>query len=505
MEEQTAVVQELAPPVSSIDVSTRDRKPSHSETPRSVREHRRPSFLYLRHSFQNAFAIAAGDTFALGLSLVMAGAIRYFLLGQPFDPKWSWFVIGAWGTGAVSTGLLPGWGLGPVEELRRSSILLFSVYFSLAVLLFFSQQISEASRLTYGLALIFSLTLVPLIRTRVRRLLVRKGLWGVPTVVYGAGDTGRRLVPILQQEAGLGYVPVAVFDDDPRTWKSNVSGVPVVGGTQLVRKNAPVAIFAMPSLTRARLAEYMEGTLSHYHKVIVIPNLLDIPSLWVRPRDIGGSIGLEITSNLLSPLARTMKRAVDLLVSGLGAIVWLPLSLACAGLIWLEDRQSPFFGQDRSGLNGRTFTLWKLRTMVPNAEAVLQHALSENEELRREWNEFHKLRRDPRITRIGRILRRLSIDELPQLYNVLRGDMSIVGPRPLPDYHQEALDQRIVDLRVRVRPGITGLWQVSGRSDVGRDAMERFDGYYVRNWSMWLDIVILVRTYRAVIKGSGAY
>ncbi|NNE34121.1 MAG: undecaprenyl-phosphate galactose phosphotransferase WbaP [Rhodothermales bacterium] len=507
MEDETAAVLERVAPSGAISVSKRDAArdslggTGHSEGDES----RRPSFVYLRHYFQNGFAIIAGDTFALGLSLVLAGLVRFFFLGQHFDPSWSWYLIGVWGVGAVAFNLLPGWGLGPVEELRRLTILLLSVYFSLAVVLFFSKQINDASRLTYALSTIFSLALVPLMRTWVKRLLVRKGLWGVPTVIYGAGETGRRLVPVLKEEAGLGYNPVSVFDDEPQTWNTTLDGVPVVGGTHLIRRNAPVAIFAMPSLTRARLVEYMEGALSHYHKVIVIPDLFDVPSLWVRPRDIGGSIGLEITSNLLNPIARVMKRVVDFVSACAGGILWIPLTLSCAALIWLSDREFPFFGQERMGMGGRKFTLWKLRTMVPDAERVLQDKLASDEALRAEWNEFHKLREDPRVTRLGRVLRRLSIDELPQLFNVLRGDMSLVGPRPLPGYHQDKLNSRIVDLRKRVRPGITGLWQVSGRSDVGTDAMERFDGYYVRNWSVWLDIVVLVRTYRAVVKGSGAY
>ncbi len=507
MADETSTTIEILPPQVEQAVSNRDAKSYRDETRNEppVADARRPSFVYLRHYFQNGFAIAAGDTFAIGLSLVLAGLIRFFFLGQHFDPAWSWYLIGVWGVGAMSFGLLPGWGLGPVEELRRISVLLLSLYFSLAVVLFFSKQINEASRLTYGLSTVFSLALVPVMRTWVKRLLIGKGLWGVPTVVYGAGETGQRMVPILKEEAGLGYVPVAVFDDDPRTWKTDIAGVPIVGGTHLIRSNAPVAIFAMPSLTRARLVEYMEGALSHYHKVIIIPNLLDIPSLWVRPRDIGGSIGLEITSNLLNPLARFTKRVVDLIIAIAGSVVWVPLSIIFAIVIWLEDRENPFFGQQRIGLGSKNFMLWKLRTMVPDAESVLQRRLDEDANLMAEWKEFHKLRKDPRITRVGRLLRRLSIDELPQLFNVLRGDMSIVGPRPLPGYHQDAMDPRIVDLRVRVRPGITGMWQVSGRSDVGADAMERFDGYYVRNWSVWLDIVILVRTYRAVIHGSGAY
>ena len=143
--------------------------------------------------------------------------------------------------------------------------------------------------------------------------------------------------------------------------------------------------------------------------------------------------------------------------------------------------------------------------MIANAEELLQHKLDEDPALRDEWDSQHKLKDDPRITRIGSFLRRSSLDELPQLINVLRREMSLVGPRPLPRYHHAALPVRVRDLREKVLPGVTGLWQVSGRSETGTQGMERWDSYYVRNWSVWLDIVILVRTVRTVVSGRGAY
>ncbi|MEL6613389.1 MAG: sugar transferase, partial [Bacteroidota bacterium] len=212
-----------------------------------------------------------------------------------------------------------------------------------------------------------------------------------------------------------------------------------------------------------------------------------------------------IAASLTRPAARIAKRGFDLAVSGGLALFWGPVVGLLALAIWLEDRQSPFYAQERIGLDDEPFHAWKLRTMVTDAEAVLERALAEDPALREEWDTFFKLEKDPRITRVGAFLRKTSLDELPQLYNVLRGDMSLVGPRPLPAYHHDELDARVRALRARVRPGITGLWQVSGRSDSGNAGMERWDPYYVRNWSPWLDAVILVRTVRVVLRGSGAY
>lgn len=466
---------------------------------------RRPTFVFLRHKLQNALAVIAGDAFALGASLMVVGVLRFFALGEEFDPSWGVYIVGVWAMGASFLNLVPGWGLGPVEELRRVTLLLVFVYFSLAVVLFFSKQAGDASRLTYFGALAVSLGLVPFVRTLVRRWLVKQGLWGVPAVIYGAGDAGRHIIEILNEERGLGYEPVAVFDDDVKRWGTTIEGIRIAGGTQLVRRDAPVAFLAMPSLTRERLVELMDGPLSHYNKVVIIPNLLAVPSLWVRPCDIGGLLGLETTSNLLNPVSRTIKRGVDIALSFFTAPIWVAIVVVAAFGVWLEDRRNPFYKQRRAGISGIDFEAWKLRTMVHDAEDVLEKHLAADPELQREWDTFHKLRDDPRVTRLGRLLRRLSVDELPQLFNVLRGDMSLVGPRPLPDYHVEELDPALVKLRERVRPGVTGMWQVSGRSAVGTAGMERFDGYYVRNWSVWLDAVILVRTFKAVIRGSGAY
>lgn len=157
------------------------------------------------------------------------------------------------------------------------------------------------------------------------------------------------------------------------------------------------------------------------------------------------------------------------------------------------------------GHRGQVFQTWKFRTMVTNAEQVLEKALLNDPVLKAEWEKDFKLKKDPRITPLGHFLRKYSLDEIPQLFNVLTGQMSLVGPRPLPKYHEEELDERIRTMRRRVSPGMTGMWQVSGRSDAGTNGMELFDSYYVRNWSIWLDIVILVRTFSAVARSSGAY
>ena len=465
---------------------------------------------YSRASTSNAFSVGMVETIALTLAILAASYVRAWVTSEPpmlAGPEWS--VIPLYLFGAQLVELHPGWGLGAVEELRRQ-VLVVSFAFGLTMVGMWLAQyenglLFSTSRLTLGGAGVLSLALVPWLRSLVKRFLITRDLWGVPAVVYGAGESGAHVVRQLQEERGIGYNPVAVFDDDPERWGEYLDTVPIVGDTTRYALEASVAFLAMPEETRDEQIALLEGPLTCYRTVVVVPDLIDAPSLWVKPRDIAGVLGLEITSALTRTGPRFFKRAFDLGVTLALAPLWMPLVGLLAAAIWLEDRVSPFYAQRRIGQGGTVFPAHKLRTMVPDAEAVLRRALDEDPALRAEWEEHFKLERDPRITRVGAFLRKTSLDELPQLWNVLMGEMSLVGPRPLPAYHHGELAERVRAMRERARPGITGLWQVSGRSDAGNIGMERWDPYYVRNWSMWLDLVILVRTFRVVIKGSGAY
>ena len=453
----------------------------------------------------NIVALALGDVLAILLALVAAVSLRDAAPGITPPPGWAWFLVGAWLLGAFMRRLLPGWGLGAPTELKRLTELTLIVFASTATLLLFVHQADTVRRTALVLGLVFAWPLLIVVRGGVKQLLMRARLWGMPTVIYGGASTGKLLISALRDQPDFGYVPMGVFDDNPALQGTRIQGVPVLGPASSTTKRAAVAILAMPGIGRERTVELLEGPLSVYRNVVIIPDLFETESLWVTARDFNGVLGLKVTRNLLNPAARWGKRAFDVVATLLTAPVWLPVCLLVALAIWLEDRASPVFLQKRVGLDGALFNTWKFRTMVPNAEEVLRRTLETNPELRAEWEANYKLRRDPRVTRVGVFLRKTSFDELPQLVNVLLGDMSLVGPRPLPPYHYQQLSGQVQRLRERVRPGMTGLWQVSGRSEAGNAGMERWDPYYVRNWSMWLDLVILLRTVTVVLLGSGAY
>jgi Undecaprenyl-phosphate galactose phosphotransferase WbaP len=452
----------------------------------------------------NAMVFLVGDSVILVSALLLGDVVLYLVNDIPVQMDRSLLILPVWMVGSIFFKIVPGWGLGAVEEFRRTVILLISIFGIVAAVIFLGRIAQTTSRITYLLSFGVSITALPLMRTLYKRILINLGLWGAPTVVYGTDESVQHVIDVITNEQGLGYIAVGIFDDQTPVGNT-IGGIPVLGGLHDATEAAPFAIVGTQSIERERLRELLEGPLANYRKVIIIPDLLNIPSLWVRAHDFMGVLGLELVRNLLNPSARWIKQLSELLVVLALAPFWVAVCIVLAALIWLEDRHFPFYTQQRVGRNGRPFYAWKFRSMVWNAEDVLHERLQEDSSLMEEWQENHKLRDDPRTTRIGRFLRKSSLDELPQLINVLRREMSLVGPRPLPTYHYHALPPRVQELRSQVLPGITGLWQVSGRSESGTEGMERWDTYYVRNWSVWLDIVILVRTVRAVYSGKGAY
>ena len=462
-------------------------------------------FPYYRRLWINVLALALADVIALACAIGIGEWFRAWFRGEVMSFGWAWGIIPVWWLGAGAMRMLPDWGIGPVEHLRRIVTLLTMIFGVVAAILFLGKIGTTASRLTYMGIFAFSIVLVPLVRIWIKDELLHANLWGVPTVIYGSHQAVTHIAGALKAETGLGYYPIGNFREGG-VRGDTVDGLKVLGGLSETTDQAVVAIVTTIEGAAQNELQLIEGPLSKYRRVVVIPDLLEAPSLWVTPRDFLGILGLELSSNLLSPLARGFKWTSEIACVIATLPLWLPLIGVLSLLIWAQDRKSPFFFQERVGQSGRLFRTIKFRTMRPNAEEELRRVIEEDPMLAQEWGRGFKLRNDPRVTRLGAFLRKMSLDELPQLINVVKGDMSLVGPRPLPSYHTEKLPARVRNLRERVRPGITGLWQVSGRSDSGGiEGMERWDTYYVRNWSVWLDIVILVRTVRAVTRGHGAY
>ena len=411
--------------------------------------------------------------------------------------------------GYALLGLYPAAGIHPVEELKHLSQTSTAVYLLAVLISFLLQQDWLNARGSFVSAGLLTLLLVPLGRTLLRWAFADKPWWGVPVLVLGAGKTAQLLLERLNEQPGLGLKPVACLDDDKHTYGS-LAGVSVVGPlsetTRLAREyRVRHALVAMPGVHPSHLTKLLRRYASVFPHLIVVPDMFGVASLSVQVRDLSGIIGLHARQNLLLRHNRIFKRLLDLaLLVPAALLAIVPIIFACLWILVVSPG-SPFYAQKREGYGGKTVRVWKLRTMYKDADRLLERHLAENPEAKQEWERFYKLRHDPRLLKGAGLLRKLSIDELPQLYNVLKGEMSFVGPRPFPYYHLEQFDEAFRSLRTEVKPGITGLWQVSARSDGDLALQERLDGYYIRNWSFWLDIYILARTPWTVLTGKGAY
>jgi Undecaprenyl-phosphate galactose phosphotransferase WbaP len=287
------------------------------------------------------------------------------------------------------------------------------------------------------------------------------------------------------------------------------AGVPILGATdlapQLARTHARlIALIVLSDLHAPRPLTDLLRDAQTFRQVLIVPDLGGIGSLGISAQDLGGMLGLDVRQRLLDPGRLAIKRLLDLTLIALGAPLALLLTAVIAVAIKLDSRGPVFFTHERIGRDGRHFKAWKFRTMYALAHDAPADTIPADPRLREEWKLRHKLAADPRVTRLGRYLRRMSLDELPQLWNVVRGEMSLVGPRPIIDEEVRRYGDDFA-LFTRVTPGITGLWQVSGRNDLTYAERVRLDVYYVRNWSVWLDLYLLASTIRAVITGRGAY
>ncbi len=407
-------------------------------------------------------------------------------------------------------GLYAPTGMGPVEELRRIVLATALVSLLLTAAVFLTKQGAVYSRGAFLLSGALIAVFVPVARAALRSACAARPWWGVPVLILGAGRTGRLLVEKLKEEPGLGLKPVACLDDDPSK-QTDELGVPVIGPLLLApvlakERSIKHILIAMPGVEREKLVEIIEHYGAPFARVIVIPNLFGMASLWVTTHDMGGVLGLEVRQNLLDPANRMIKRLIDLVLAGTLGLLSLPVIGVAA--IWIK-RVSPgpvFYSQVREGQGGKQLRVRKLRTMYPNSQKLLKKHLASSAEARTEWRRYYKLKHDPRILPgIGRLLRRTSLDELPQLWSVIKGEMSLVGPRPFPAYHLGRFGQKFRAFRRCVRPGLTGLWQVSARSEGDLAVQQELDTYYIRNWSLWLELFILARTVIIVLRGRGAY
>lgn len=441
---------------------------------------------------------------ALMLSaLVWAGPVRDQPLGLYLA---LWPVLPILLLGFAQVGLYPGFGIGLVETVRRYWLVVGFAFLSLAAVTFALKVPHQYSRMTFGLTFLSSLVLLPGLRYLWLTLAHGWRWWPEPVVVIGCGERAHRAIEALQDRPRIGYRPVGILESSPCE-VSAIHGVPVLGGLDLAMDLARSGVrTAVVELEGGEVDARVQELRQIFRRVMTIRSFEDLPVEGVQIRNLGGVLGLEYNNNLLERRNRAVKRASDVVLGLVLALLATPVTLLAAALVRMASSGPVLFWHDRVGRGGRRMSLPKIRTMVVDADARLEELLAHDLELRREWDRGFKLRSDPRIVPVvGRLVRRWSLDELPQLWLVVLGRMSLVGPRPLPEYHAERLTPAGRRLRESVRPGLTGLWQVSARSEADLAELEAFDTYYIRNWSLWLDLYILAKTLYVVVNGRGAY
>jgi undecaprenyl-phosphate galactose phosphotransferase len=386
----------------------------------------------------------------------------------------------------------------------------------LAAVALTQQVVSRPTVLLTGANLV---VLLPVVRFWTKRFLGMAGLWHKRILIVGATATAKLALRGLSSDPVLGYQVVGVLDDDPTKAGKSVGlykGQPifVLGNLsdareQMERTEARDVLIAMPGLAEENLLALVHEFQPYCGNVYVVPQLWGLPMMnlqvdgFLRER----VMMLKLSNNLTKPWNTWFKRGADLLLGAALTLLTLPLCLILAVLIKMDSEGPALFVQERLGYRGRNFRCLKFRTMHINSENKLAEYFKGHPHAAEEWRKYAKLRNyDPRVTRLGHFLRQSSLDELPQLLNVLRGEMSLVGPRPYLPEERERIGVELPTI-LSARPGITGFWQVSGRNQLTLDDRVQVEAWYVRNWTVWLDCIVLVKTFRTVLfpeNGLGA-
>ena len=385
-------------------------------------------------------------------------------------------------------------------------------YGTLAVIfvLYVLRIAGSTSRFFTGAFGILAFVYLTLLRYALKNFLQRKKLLQTPVIIVGAGKTAELLVKSLRNDPGMGYKIIGLLEDN-KVQKGILEKYPVLGGfddaEKVIAETGVKRVFiAAPGLKDYDLGMLVYRIQPLVENMGVITNLVGVPTGTVEAESIFNEklLILRLKNNLARPFNRVIKTVVDYALTIIGTIVISPVLLFIALWIYYDSPGPVIFRHMRVGKDGKLFPCYKFRSMCLKSDEKLKELLHNDPEARAEWEKDFKLKNDPRITRSGAFLRKTSLDELPQLLNVLRGEMSLVGPRPVVEAELPRYGDYLGDY-LMVKPGITGMWQVNGRSDTTYGERVQMDSWYVRNWSVWLDLMLLSRTIKAVFKCKGAY
>ncbi|MBQ7577706.1 MAG: sugar transferase [Synergistaceae bacterium] len=344
-----------------------------------------------------------------------------------------------------------------------------------------------------------------------RSILFRAGLLAKSIIILGAGEAGKLIAKSIQSSTFTARKILCFLDDDDDKQNKFIQGVQVLGKIKDFESiqsqlNADEAVIAIPTASRVKLADVLNDIEQHIDRVLFVPDMYMLTTYSAKIRSIDGMPVISSSQGLLNPVNVVIKTIIDYIGAVIALIFFTPVMLWAAYRIKKEDGGPIFYNRERVGWKGKNFITYKFRTMHTNAEEITKK-LFKDPEVFASYKQGIKLKDDPRVTKIGAFLRKTSIDELPQIFNIFKGEMSLVGPRPLikSDVDLVYSDDLTVKKVYTAKPGLTGIWQVSGRSDLDAEFRRKINCYYVHNWSVWLDIAILFKTPLAVLSSKGAY
>lgn len=385
--------------------------------------------------------------------------------------------------------------------VSNATVVVLGLYFLFQPLVFSRLMLVYVAVVTIAL-----LALVRALRRVAQAYLRSKGIGVQRVLVVGAGDVGRAVLRTMIARRELGYQPVGYVDDDPERASIDLGRVKGLGGLKNLGKTirnhtVDLVVITLPWTQHDRILELIQVCKRSRVEARIVPDVFQLNLRQVHVESLDGIPLLGVSGDVqFSNQGYIIKRILDIGLIVLAAPVLLPLFGLIALAIRLEGPGPVFYTQQRVGRGGQVFNMIKFRSMIPNADALQAQLVQEHNQDPR----HPKIRNDPRVTRIGRLIRTISLDELPNLINVLRGQMSLVGPRP-PTPDEVKLYEPWHMQRLQTLPGLTGLWQVNGRSNVPFDEMCLLDIYYIENWSVKLDAQILIMTLPRVLLGHGAY
>ncbi len=401
--------------------------------------------------------------------------------------------------------------LGLWEEIRRLYRGLIAAFIVISLYLFTSGfQVNFISSYA-GFCFFSALIAFPIERDLVQRLLYYTHLCKINTVIVGEKEDVQEVYRALKDEPHLCYnfVGFMIKNANPIT---QIEGLPVVKNIRalqyLVRsKDVDTVIIASPPNSHERISELYAEISRLIRNILVVPPLrgFAILNAKLEPLFFKNFLLIHHQNRLKDPISMTLKEVLDKLLGIALLPILLPVMLIIYIIIKLDSRGPAIYAHERIGKDGKVIKVFKFRTMYEDADKRLEEILQNNPEARKEWNTHFKLKNDPRVTRVGKFLRKTSLDELPQIFNILKGDMSFVGPRPVMREEIEEFYKDNAKYYTQVKPGITGLWQVSGRNKTDYPTRVFLDSWYVLNWSLWLDFMIVLKTFKVIILMEGAY